>query len=134
MPSYREGLSTVLVEAASRKIPIITTNVPGCIDVIPNESFGFLCNPCDKDSLCEAFDRYIQCSNERISTMINKTHDHAHDNFSKDVILNHYSSKIKELSPNILGKPPVPVVVICNSRPPISKVALPDTKRLPVIL
>jgi|TARA_B100001741_G_scaffold96271_1_gene78888 glycosyltransferase involved in cell wall biosynthesis len=97
LPSYREGLSTVLVEAASRKIPIITTNVPGCIDVIPNESYGFLCNPRDKDSLCEAFDRYIHCSNERITNMINKTHDHAYKNFSKDVILSHYSSKIKDL-------------------------------------
>ena len=53
LPSYREGLSTVLVEAASRKIPIITPTVPGCIDVIPNESYGFLCNPRDKDSLCD---------------------------------------------------------------------------------
>ena len=97
LPSYREGLSTVLVEAASRKIPIITTNAPGCIDVVPNESYGFLCNPCDKDSLCEAFVRYMNCSNEQIIYMINKTHDHAHKNFSKDVILNHYSSKIEEL-------------------------------------
>ena len=97
LPSYREGLSTVLVEAASRKIPIITTNVPGCIDVIPNESYGFLCNPRDKDSLCEAFDRYIYSSNEKITNMINKTHDHAHKCFSKDIVLNHYSSKIREL-------------------------------------
>ena len=97
LPSYREGLSTVLVEAASRKVPIITTTVPGCIDVIPNESYGFLCNPRDKDSLCEAFNRYIQCSDDQISAMINKTHDHAHKCFSKDIILNHYSSKIREL-------------------------------------
>ena len=97
LPSYREGLSTVLVEAASRKVPIITTTAPGCIDVIPNESYGFLCNPRDKDSLCEAFNRYILCSNEKITNMINKTHNHAYKNFSKDVILNHYSSKIKDL-------------------------------------
>ena len=63
----------------------------------PNESYGFLCKPRDKNSLCEAFDRYIYSSNEKITNMINKTHDHAHKCFSKDIVLNHYSSKIREL-------------------------------------
>ena len=58
LPSYREGLSTVLVEAALRKLPIITTRVPGCIDIIPDESFGFLCHHSDISSLDDAFLRY----------------------------------------------------------------------------
>ena len=98
LPSYREGLSTVLVEAVSRKIPIITCNVPGCVEVIPNESYGFLCNPRDKESLCDAFERYINCPIESLTSKINRAHDHAYKNYSKDVILAHYSSKIDELS------------------------------------
>ena len=97
LPSYREGLSTVLIEAASRKVPIITTNVPGCADVVLNESYGFLCDPGSINSLYDAFDRYINCPTTDITAMINKTHMHVDRNYSKPVILRHYSNKISEL-------------------------------------
>lgn len=42
LPSYREGLPTCLVEAASSAIPIIATNVPGCKEVVENNANGFL--------------------------------------------------------------------------------------------
>src|SRR5262249_47622631 len=32
-PSHYEGLPTVLVEAAFARLPIVTTNAPGCIDL-----------------------------------------------------------------------------------------------------
>ena len=34
LPSWREGLSKTLIEASSMERPIITTNVPGCKDII----------------------------------------------------------------------------------------------------
>ena len=41
-PSYREGLSTTLLEASSLKIPAITTQATGCKDVILNGINGIL--------------------------------------------------------------------------------------------
>ena len=41
LPSYREGLSKVLIEASSMSLPIITTNVPGCKDVVVDKVTGF---------------------------------------------------------------------------------------------
>ena len=43
LPSYREGLSKVLIVASSVGVPIITTNVPGCKDVVIYEVTGLLC-------------------------------------------------------------------------------------------
>ena len=42
LPSWREGLSKSLIEAASMSLPIITTNVPGCREIIENDESGIL--------------------------------------------------------------------------------------------
>ena len=42
LPSWREGLSKSLIEAASMECPIITTDVPGCNDIIANNINGLL--------------------------------------------------------------------------------------------
>ena len=54
LPSYREGMSTVLLEASAHKRPIITTRVPGCEDIIKDSSYGILCEPRDYKSLLQA--------------------------------------------------------------------------------
>lgn len=43
LPSYREGFSKTLLEASSMGKIILTTNVPGCRDIIVNKKTGFLC-------------------------------------------------------------------------------------------
>lgn len=42
LPSYREGLPTGLTEASACGLPIITTDAPGCREVVVNGENGFL--------------------------------------------------------------------------------------------
>ena len=42
LPSYREGLPKSLLEAASAEIPIVTTDVPGCREVVEDGVNGYL--------------------------------------------------------------------------------------------
>jgi glycosyltransferase involved in cell wall biosynthesis len=42
LPSWREGLSRALIEAAAMERPIITTDVPGCRDVVIHGVCGLL--------------------------------------------------------------------------------------------
>jgi len=42
LPSYREGLSKSLIEAAASGRALITTDVPGCRDVVTHEQDGLL--------------------------------------------------------------------------------------------
>jgi glycosyltransferase involved in cell wall biosynthesis len=42
LPSYREGLPKVLLEAAACGRPVVTTNVPGCRDAVEPGSTGVL--------------------------------------------------------------------------------------------
>ena len=42
LPSYREGMPMALIEAASCGRPIVTTDVPGCSDIVGDGSIGFV--------------------------------------------------------------------------------------------
>ena len=42
MPSYREGMPRVLLEAAACGIPIVTTDTPGCRDSVKDNVTGLL--------------------------------------------------------------------------------------------
>lgn len=54
LPSYREGLPTSLIEAAASGLPIITTNVPGCIDVVNNLFNGIIVPVKSSSSISDA--------------------------------------------------------------------------------
>ncbi|MFI5420722.1 MAG: glycosyltransferase family 4 protein, partial [Nitrososphaerales archaeon] len=51
LPSYLEGLPKVLLEAAACGRAIVTTDVPGCRDVVKHGSNGLLVPPKDANSL-----------------------------------------------------------------------------------
>lgn len=60
LPSfYREGLSRLLMEAASMETPIITTDQPGCREVVDNGRTGFLCKLRDVDDLIDKMEQFI---------------------------------------------------------------------------
>lgn len=54
LPSYREGLPKSLLEAAACGKPIITTDVPGCREVVDAGKNGFLVPPKDAPALAQA--------------------------------------------------------------------------------
>ena len=59
LPSYKEGMSNVLLEAAACGRPLITTNVSGCREIVDDEVNGFLCEAQDIESLYNAMKRFI---------------------------------------------------------------------------
>jgi glycosyltransferase involved in cell wall biosynthesis len=59
LPSHREGLSKTLLEAAACAKPLVTTNVPGCREVVKDEFNGFLVPANDQLALSVALDRLV---------------------------------------------------------------------------
>ena len=51
LPSYHEGMSNVLLEAAAVGRPIITSDIPGCREAVEDGKTGLLCKVRDADSL-----------------------------------------------------------------------------------
>jgi glycosyltransferase involved in cell wall biosynthesis len=56
---YREGIPKVLLEAAAAGLPIVTTDVPGCRDVVHHDENGLLVPPRDAPALAEALQKLI---------------------------------------------------------------------------
>ncbi|MGH8615603.1 MAG: glycosyltransferase family 4 protein [Gammaproteobacteria bacterium] len=65
LPSYREGVPKVLIEAAACARPIVATDVPGCREIVRHEENGLLVPPKDAESLAEALRRLIEDSTLR---------------------------------------------------------------------
>ena len=59
LPSYREGLPKTLLEAASCGRAIVTTDVPGCREVVQNNKNGFLVPSKEAFSLADAIQELI---------------------------------------------------------------------------
>ena len=69
LPSYHEGMSNVLLEAAASGRPLITSNIPGCREAVKDGISGFLCECKNTDSLLDAMMRVIMLSADERAQM-----------------------------------------------------------------
>ncbi len=92
LPSYGEGFSNVLLEAGAMGLPLITTNVPGCKDIVTNSFNGFLCSPRNVSDLKNKIINYINLSKKDKDNFGKNSREFVVNNFSKDIIINQYVS------------------------------------------
>lgn len=86
LPSYREGLSRVLLEASAMARPIVTTDVPGCRDIVRDGENGFLCGAQDATSLAQALGRAASLDDEAWRAMGRKGRTRVVEEFSQEKV------------------------------------------------
>lgn len=69
LPSYREGTPRALLEAAAMAKPIITTDVPGCREVVEDGVTGLLCEVRNANDLAAKMISIIDMGAEKRETM-----------------------------------------------------------------
>lgn len=97
LPSYREGLSKSLLEAAAMKLPIITTDVVGCRDVVEHGLNGFLCQAKSVSSLEKVILDMINLSSKTRHSMGVKGRFKVIKEFSSRMVINTYLEQIKKI-------------------------------------
>lgn len=101
LPSYREGLSLALAEAAASGRPIVTTDVPGCRDTVEEGTTGLCVPPRDAVALANAI-QHLLSDRIRLATMGQAARRFAESHFSvDDVVSAHfalYSTLLSRLS------------------------------------
>ncbi|MFM8248173.1 MAG: glycosyltransferase family 4 protein, partial [Acidimicrobiaceae bacterium] len=86
LPSYREGLPKSLIEAASAGRPIVTTDVPGCREVVTHMVNGLLVQPRDALALATAIEKLVKSPNLRKS-MGEENRRKAEAEYSNEIII-----------------------------------------------
>lgn len=69
LPSYHEGMSNVLLEAAATGRPIITSDIPGCREAVNENVSGILVSPQNKEKLYNALKSFSEKSFEERKQM-----------------------------------------------------------------
>jgi glycosyltransferase involved in cell wall biosynthesis len=97
LPSYREGTSNILLEAASMEKPLITTNTTGCKETVDDGVTGFLCKVKDAADLAEKMEKMFLLSEEERKTMGKKGRQKIIEEFDKQIVIRAYIKAINEI-------------------------------------
>ena len=97
LPSYREGLSKVLIEAGSSGVPCITTDVPGCKDVIIDNYNGLLVKPKSSESLLVAMQKMLNFEYSMLSLLGENSRKNIIEKFSMEKVNNIYINEIYKI-------------------------------------
>jgi len=98
MPSYREGMSNVLLEAASMARPLIATNVTGCRDIVENGVNGLLCKVKDGKDLAEKMKQMMNIPMAEREVMGKKGREKMIREFDKKLVIQIYLQAIDEIA------------------------------------
>ena len=97
MPSYREGMNNVLLEAASMERPLVTTNVTGCRDIVDDGVNGLLCKVKDGKDLAEKMKQMMAISPSEREMMGKKGREKMIREFDKQMVIKIYLQAIDEI-------------------------------------
>ncbi|MFZ8863982.1 MAG: glycosyltransferase family 4 protein [Thermocrinis sp.] len=95
LPSYREGIPRVLLEAMAMEKPIITTDAPGCRNVCVDGVNGFLVKPKDVESLYFAMKRMVELGDEKLREFGKAGRRLAEEKYSVEKIVGEYINLIE---------------------------------------
>ena len=101
LPTYREGLSKSLIEAGACGLPLVTTDVPGCREVIEDGVNGFLVPPRDVRALEKAICKLCEDVALR-NEMGARSRQRVVAEFDERIIIDQTIKVYRELMPEIL--------------------------------
>ncbi|MEA5033337.1 MAG: glycosyltransferase family 4 protein [Sphaerochaeta sp.] len=97
LPSYHEGMSNVLLEAAATGRPVLASNVPGCRETFDEGISGFGFEPRSVDSLVQAIERFIALSHEEKAEMGQAGRRKMEREFDRQIVVDAYMREIENI-------------------------------------
>lgn len=98
LPTYHpEGVSNVLLEAAACARPIITTNRPGCADVVDDGVNGYLIRERDSQDLIQKMRRFMELPWEARRDMGLAGRKKVEKEFDRQIVVEKYMEYIRKV-------------------------------------
>jgi len=98
LPSYREGIPRVLLEAMALEKPFVTVNSPGCADVTRHGINGLIAEVASSDSLFKAMDSLYCLAPEEREAMGKAGRKHVTMFYDEKIVTDEYFQLILSLS------------------------------------
>lgn len=93
-PSYHEGLSNVLLEAAACGRPVLASNISGCAETFSDGRSGFAFDAKSVDALVEAMERFCALSHEERGRMGRAGRAWVEEHFDRNLVIEAYRGVI----------------------------------------
>ncbi len=95
---YPEGMSNVLLESLACGRPIITTDRPGCKEIVEDGINGFVVKQNDLDDLIEKIEKYLSLSNGERKQMGLSGRKKVEKEFDRNIVIDKYMKAIKRVT------------------------------------
>ena len=97
---YPEGMSNVLLEACAAGRPVITTDRPGCGEIVENGKTGFIVRQQDADDVIAKVRKFLSLSYEERKTMGLAARRKVEREFDREIVVRAYEEEIVSLKTN----------------------------------
>lgn len=94
-PSYHEGLSNVLLEAAACGRPVLATDVNGCKETVDVGKSGYLFEARNSKSLIEAVERILSLTENQRKEMGLAGRRWVENHFDRNIVIDAYDKEIE---------------------------------------
>lgn len=96
-PSYHEGLSNVLLEAAACGRPVLASDVPGCRETLQDKVSGLLFLPESVESLIETMKVFLNYTLEKRKEMGTEGRKYVESVFDRNIVISIYLEEIQKV-------------------------------------
>ena len=97
MPSYHEGMSNVVLEAAATGRPVLASDIPGCREGFDDGVTGIGFVPRDKQAFYEAVKRFLNLSYEEKKKMGENARKKIEKEFDRKIVVESYIEEIGKI-------------------------------------
>lgn len=97
LPSYREGTSRTLLEGAALGRPLITTDVPGCRDVVRDGFNGFLCEVQNAKSLLDKLNLFLSLNRQERAYLATNSRMLVEETYDERIVIDIYDKAIRRI-------------------------------------
>lgn len=93
---YPEGMSNVLLEACAHSRPIITTDRPGCKEIVDDGYNGYMVETKNQDQLDMAIEKFIQLKYDDKVKMGTNGRSKIEKQYDRNLVVNEYMNLVKK--------------------------------------
>ena len=97
MPSYHEGMSNVVLEAAATGRPVLASDIPGCREGFDDGITGIGFAPRNSQAFYEAVKRFLQLSYEERKEMGKNARKKIEKEFDRRIVVESYIEEIEKI-------------------------------------